>query len=497
MARRQEARERFLKRQREEAKTAKALASVAAAADNDNAAEKRDNIPAATAETAPKYYTITEPTAETIPPADSTENTASATDADTKNATETNDKKSAKPIKKISIHAASASNNLDIYTYHRGRVGQEPRNVKTGELLCDTDPVDTNHGWSPNKTLVAKVTIQFPIGDPNEEEYVDSDLDDDDDDDDNKTTLLLEEIERAENRRVSRSRLARSGSSVSPNTPTAASTGTPTVNDAQQQQAKMLPQFIEVIQWDLANPKTPTPEEYAANIASEFGLTFPQTMDLKESIERQLSSFARSQPQFYAPIAMVDPYGSERPNSHFGPPEIHCGPVLGAAANAAAANNKPTVVRRSGSSMSGGGGSSRKLNAVQAPSSTSRSAGVDRPRGAVKPDRNKIQVIPKNEIAKAGKGNVYAEEVICRAQSQSCSVVAECLVKGEHVLNIVHNEVCHICHNRKALGLTFHCGRHTYCDMHCGVSCYCCVLAYLRCFFWNYERKLTSCSVLG
>ncbi len=35
---------------------------------------------------------------------------------------------------------------LDMFTYHRGREGQEPRDNKSGELLCDVEPTDTNYG---------------------------------------------------------------------------------------------------------------------------------------------------------------------------------------------------------------------------------------------------------------------------------------------------------------------------------------------------------------
>jgi len=54
-----------------------------------------------------------------------------------------------------------------------------------------------------------------------------------------------------------------------------------------------------------------------------------------------------------------------------------------------------------------------------------------------------------------------------RAKDRSCAMVREAVQKGEEVLEIVNNEVCHICHNRKEMGLTFHCGRHSYCDFHC------------------------------
>ena len=74
-----------------------------------------------------------------------------------------------------------------------------------------------------------------------------------------------------------------------------------------------------------------------------------------------------------------------------------------------------------------------------------------------------------SEVPKAAS-DVYSAEVCRRARKASCTIVAERVAKNEATLDIVSNEVCHICHNRKASGITFHCGRHTYCDFHLAVS---------------------------
>ena len=333
---------------------------------------------------------------------------------------------------------------------------------------------------------MCKVTVKFPLGDPNEDEYVDSDLDDDDDDNvkegnggkgkkgeglsssSSRELAALGKYDGSDSAfssgvggRVSRSRASRGGSSLG---------GSIHAESSQQQQQKQpsalataaasfLPHFVEVVHWDLANPKTPSPEEYAANIASEWGLSFPQTMDLKESIERQLDAFCSAQPPFYAPIAVYDPYGSERPNAHFGPPELHCGPVLnymgGGGSGGGGGGPRPSVIRRSGSSMSGA--SSRR----------STGGSSNRPAGAVKPDRRGIHIVPKDQIEKPNaKGDIYSDEILKRIKKRSVATVAECVARNEATLEIVKNEVCHICHNRKESGITFHCGRHSYCDYH-------------------------------
>jgi len=505
MARRQKSKEQFLKRQREENAAKRKAAAVAgsaelnkAAAEN-NAAAGENN--AADDASPPKYYTITDPASETTEKAttekatsntnietekkaasSATDANAATTDASDTAPTTTDKKEKANPLKQIAIHATNSNNNdndnggsklLDIYTYHRGRVGQEPRHPQTGELLCDSDPVDTNHSWTPPKTMV-KVTIKFPLGDLDEEEYDDSDLEEDDnvgeggkgDNNESKGLVAVGKLHRSESVgsevRASRSRASRGSSGTYSTVNQQQTTNTQQYQNQQQpSSSKSLPHFIETIQWDLTSPHQPTPEEYACTIASEFGLTFPQTMDLKESIEFQLNNFLRTQPQFFAPIAVLDPYASERPDSHFGPSEGYCGPVLNATAVAVGGGDKPsTVIRRSNSTASGasrrstgggGGGGSRSSS---------------QPRGQIKPDRRGINVVPKDQVPMAAS-DTYSLEVCNRAKARSQHMVKECQKRGEATLEIVVNEVCHICHNRKEMGLTFHCGRHTYCDFHC------------------------------
>ncbi len=371
------------------------------------------------------------------------------------------------------------------------------------------DPVDTNYGWVPGKNAVCKVTINFPLVDLNDD-------DDDDDDEEEEKDNEFDEEDRGASREKTRgsgfdgeeltmsdsrrrdddnvvggmsanyarpSRGSRSsgaggdggaGSSNCapaghPSTLSSTTSSTAAALSFTAPNHPQLPHFVQVIDWDLANPHTPTPEVYATSIASEFGLSFPQTMDLMESIERQLRAFCASQPLFYAPMAILDPYGCERPDAHFGPPETYCGPVLSIAATATSgggggAGVRPYVVRRMNSNHATGGGGS---------SSNSRRGGgssASRPPGAVKPDKRGIHVVPKDQLVLPNKdGDVYVAEVLQRAKSRSMAAVMECGKRGEASLTTTKNEVCHICHNRKECGLTFHCGVHNYCDFHCAV----------------------------
>ena len=48
-----------------------------------------------------------------------------------------------------------------------------------GELLCDTDPVNTNHYWvPPMRKLVCAVMVRFPLGGHEGEENDNNDEDD-------------------------------------------------------------------------------------------------------------------------------------------------------------------------------------------------------------------------------------------------------------------------------------------------------------------------------
>ena len=144
---------------------------------------------------------------------------------------------------------------LDIYTYHRGRVGQEPRDDK-GELLAPLDAIDTNHDWRPNGTLV-KVLLDFP-------------LDDDDDYD---------------------------------------------FDIAEEDKQKSRYRFKDTIIWDLSSPTTP--EEYATTIATNYHLSFRTTMEIIESISKQVQDHLLQSSRYYPPIVIKDAYGNDRPDRQF------------------------------------------------------------------------------------------------------------------------------------------------------------------------------------
>jgi hypothetical protein len=155
----------------------------------------------------------------------------------------------------VQVHSLNSDGMLDMYTYHRGREGMEPRDPDSGELLCDVEPTDTNHDWDTPK-LNATIVIEFPLED--ESEYA-------------RTAARLEEKE-------SETAL-----------------------------------YKETITWDLSDSNTTTPQVFARNLAEEFGLSFGQTMDLTLSIQQQLDAHVLQNCTYSAPVTLKDPSDNDRP----------------------------------------------------------------------------------------------------------------------------------------------------------------------------------------
>ncbi|KAL7466420.1 hypothetical protein ACHAXS_006731 [Conticribra weissflogii] len=354
------------------------------------------------------------------------------------------------PLKKISIKSINDEGVVDIHTYHRGRVGEEPRDEKTGDLLCDMEPVDTNHYWRPCKTIL-KVTVKFPLADA-DDDYVDSDLEEE------EVTAMKDEIEGGEGRETR----ARSVRSVqSPNNSKTWSAVATELGDTEKE--TVVPYFREVVEWDLADPHNPQPLEYASNIGAEFGLNFTQTMELAESIQRQLDEFLWNHNPFHAPILLEDPYGGDRFDAHYGPPDSL---ILSVAPGA----------RGGGGGGSGGGGVGNARRNPTFNRSINASSRRNHVNSVPKPPRSRpfksiVDVVSKDQLPVAGKdGDKYTKEVLKRAKAGSQEKAMEFLNKNEEAILVVKNENCHICHIRRNCGIMFHCRKHNFCDNHCAVS---------------------------
>lgn len=165
--------------------------------------------------------------------------------------TEDTDNQSDQHIREIEASVEACRDGvLDMYSYHRGREGMEPRDPDSGELLAPSIPTDTNHNFDTQK-LAATVIVEFPL-----------------EDDDLGTT----------------------------NTP----------------EDSNVAMFRESLQWDLDDPTTPSPATFANGIAEEYGLSFGQMMDLASSIQSQIDAHLRQSCIYCAPIPIHDPNGNER-----------------------------------------------------------------------------------------------------------------------------------------------------------------------------------------
>jgi hypothetical protein len=67
------------------------------------------------------------------------------------------------PLRFTAVQEENGELILDLLAYHRGREGMEMRDEKTGDLLEDLEPTDTNHCSEEPKTFLATVQIEFPI----------------------------------------------------------------------------------------------------------------------------------------------------------------------------------------------------------------------------------------------------------------------------------------------------------------------------------------------
>ncbi len=62
------------------------------------------------------------------------------------------------------VEALSSDGALDMYSYHRGREGLEPRDPESGDLRCPLPASDTNYNYDAPR-LSCSVTIEFPLHD--------------------------------------------------------------------------------------------------------------------------------------------------------------------------------------------------------------------------------------------------------------------------------------------------------------------------------------------
>jgi hypothetical protein len=172
------------------------------------------------------------------------------------------------------IHAVNDRGAIDVNVYHRGVADAEPRYKESGVLCCDVSRSDTNHRWEALDTK-CKVTIRFPLAEP--EESIDEETKNE-----SMHRLSVDRDNRFDNRFDNR-------------------------KEQYMQIIKEVPYFVGRIEWDLIDPRTPTPMVYASYIGVEFGLSFCQTLDLARSIQEQIDAFVRQNIKYKVPIASFEP----------------------------------------------------------------------------------------------------------------------------------------------------------------------------------------------
>lgn len=289
---------------------------------------------------------------------------------------------------------------LDIYAYHRGREGFELRDELTGDLLCDTDPVDTSHAAADDhKSMIVAVMIQVPI----EHETTDS----------NDTT------------------------------------------GAEAQ--KEIRYFRDSIQWDLADPETPNPMLFAAEIAQDFGLSYPQTWDLAESIQTQLQAFVHENFAYVAPMLITREQQQDKATPMV--PLLY-GEVTGFLQQGGTCypvTQKPKApppqqLQRAGPVISGrttaSASAGNKGTSGKLPASKRRDC----------EDTRKAEEVFYHQVrVRLHKASVRDIETASRdSQGQSSAI------------RLYENHSCHLCHQKQPLSGVFPCGisNHSYCVNH-------------------------------
>jgi hypothetical protein len=296
---------------------------------------------------------------------------------------------------------------LDMYSYHRGREGMEPRDPESGELLCPLEPTDTNHDFDTPK-LGVTVVIEFPL-----EDEVDSKV-----------------------------------------------IGT----EAKESMDKAI--YRETLQWDLSDPSTPSPLSFATDIANEYGLTFGQRMDLAVSIEQQIESHIQQNCTYSAPLASKDPLGNER---RFVGPTIHThlyDQVLQTAEGGIRQTRNQTALRQarvpSASPKPPTSASAKPHTSASTVdgSTTSRRSSLER---VYEPVALEPEEDVEPEYREEVKKRTRAASVLDVSHKCKNGIIG--------VLDKKHDFHCHVCHKRCKVTYTFACGivSHSYCEMHCKV----------------------------
>jgi hypothetical protein len=346
----------------------------------------------------------------------------------------------------IEIKTIQEDGSVHPGAYHRGIISEEPRFKGRGYLLCDTDPTDTNHGWD-EPDLKLKVKIEFPLGD----------LDCSDDEDSNLRSV--EEAKQAPRRN------ARRGESMKFVSETER-------REKREEKLAELPHFRDTVEWDLSNPKTPTPMVYAADIAAEFSLSFCRTLDLARLIQKQIDDFVKESVNYHVPISTKDHMLLPREKNSLQLPKYSNPRLLhgGHCASNVTTILKPFEMREVKKDRVASFDDTKSLTKQQGVSKPARPAVVKQVQFDYKVA--KPEEIPEHDLSKLGIDPIYLNEFLRRAKEEN-QKVTKLLADGNiGTTKVVNNDTCHFCHIRRPELVQFACGNsaHCFCDLHTSVS---------------------------
>jgi hypothetical protein len=346
----------------------------------------------------------------------------------------------------IEIKTIQEDGSVHPGAYHRGIISEEPRFKGRGYLLCDTDPTDTNHGWD-EPDLKLKVKIEFPLGD----------LDCSDDEDSNLRSV--EEAKQAPRRN------ARRGESMKFVSETER-------REKREEKLAELPHFRDTVEWDLSNPKTPTPMVYAADIAAEFSLSFCRTLDLARLIQKQIDDFVKESVNYHVPISTKDHMLLPREKNSLQLPKYSNPRLLhgGHCASNVTTILKPFEMREVKKDPVASFDDTKSLTKQQGVSKPARPAVVKQVQFDYKVA--KPEEIPEHDLSKLGIDPIYLNEFLRRAKEEN-QKVTKLLADGNiGTTKVVNNDTCHFCHIRRPELVQFACGNsaHCFCDLHTSVS---------------------------
>jgi hypothetical protein len=304
---------------------------------------------------------------------------------------------------------------LDMFAYHRGREGMEPRDPDSGQLLCDVRPTDNMHIWDAPRMMVT-ITICFSL---------------------------------------------EGGGSVNDNG---------IIGEEEEDESKDAPQYSDTIQWDLSDTSTPAPMSYATSIAEEFGLSSGQTLDLAKSIQQQLDAHVVQKRSYVDPFTLKDPSGTER--LLVGPPRLthRYGAVMDTMEPGGMPLSRKEISQRQRKIPN----VSRRLSNGVYSSKGIISNGSSRRRKLVRPPPERhTKVVVQNAEHESKVEEKYRNEVLKRAREAS---ILDCAAKTRGgVMGALKKQSdyhCHICHKRCPETFIFSCGNvsHSFCTKHCKVS---------------------------